>query len=105
MGKIATPIASDFASQTQIAALFMILMHRTVELRIANRVFRIAAHHESLVLKSLVIPALDRAISTILGQKALQSVAGVAECCEELQKLMRLYDYIGLWRRPETAIF
>ena len=37
------PIASDFGSQTQIAALFAILTYQTVELRIANRTFRIAA--------------------------------------------------------------
>ena len=38
-----SPIASDFGSQTQIAALFAILTYRTVELiRIAKRAFRIA---------------------------------------------------------------
>ena len=65
-------IASNFQLQTQIATLFAILMYRTVELRIANRAFRIAISnhrriwsHESRVIRSLAILDLDRAMSPI----------------------------------------
>ena len=37
-----SPIASDFGSRTQIAALFAILLYWNVLKRIANRAFRIA---------------------------------------------------------------
>ena len=59
-------IASDFGSQTQIAALFAVSTYRTVELRIASCAFRLQGYLGPRIArgsKSLAILDLDHAIS------------------------------------------
>ena len=67
-----SPIASDFGSRTQIAALFAIFAVSECLKRIANRAFRIAVSNRKdasdsnrAFFKSLAILDLDRAISPI----------------------------------------